>query len=572
MTTPGGESDIQAEADELLERGYAQAGDGDTEAALATFDEIVRRWSEETEPGLRIVVGQALCACTHLLEAPDDRARLDRVMDFLISRGDEAIDDEIADFVAWALGERVTEHLDHGRREEALLTLEDIHGRFHGHSGPDIQDRVRWALATRANLLRDMGRGVEARAASEALLSSSEALLDPWLRGSVIWGLCAEATSDAAGTPCRLVAYDDILARLAELDDPRSDVAAAEVLLAKGSDLLNAERRAEAVVAFDGVVARYPAADDRIEMLPTVALAHDYLARTLAELGRADEVLDVADGLRRLLGEADLPARSIEREVYSTWESDLARTFARAMDVETWDVPGVGSDDERSAVIESRAIELVREVIEAIPATGMSERPLGAMLMVFALAGARLARRGGAVPPGADVHSLPQQVAAIGMADWAAELGHPVAGEASEEIRDRQPPETPAAVEPTVVRDLGLWLLSVLASRDIRFALASSVVARETPVDRERSSFARWQVDYSVRLAGWVGPRPAPVAGATAAVALLVAWGNLVAAASPPSPAIDAFPSDELLRSLLDQDELREQLEEALGVLPTWLT
>ncbi len=104
-----------------------------------------------------------------------------------------------------------------------------------------------------------------------------------------------------------IAAYDDLIARFGDSDQMALRIPVAMALFNKGNDLGKLDRRAEAVAVFDDLIARF-GTGDQLELREPVARALIGKGSSLIKLGRPADSIATLDEVIARLGKSDEPA------------------------------------------------------------------------------------------------------------------------------------------------------------------------------------------------------------------------------------------------------------------------
>ncbi len=219
------------EARALLERGVALWAHNEGDLALATFDQLLRRFGETQAPAPLVEVAKALVSKIGVL--------------FAI-----------------------------GRREEALAACDETMRRFNDHEMPEVRMSAALALASKGLALFASNRPEEALAAYEETLRRFDDSETPEFSLIVVMALVNKGVALGALNRCEraLATYDEVLRRFGGNEAPEFIEWVALALVNRGVTLGELNRRKEALVAYDEVLRRY-GDSEAPKLLECVALA-----------------------------------------------------------------------------------------------------------------------------------------------------------------------------------------------------------------------------------------------------------------------------------------------------------
>lgn len=200
----------------LYNRGVAQSLLNQPEAAIATYDEVVRRFGDATELNLREIVSSAL------LNKGNTQARLRQLeaamvtYDEMVLRFGDAPELNLRVQAATALFNKGIAQSDFGESEAAMVTYDELIHRFGDASESSLREQVAKAL---------INKGV-----IQSKLGQSEAAI---------------ATNDEVGR------------RFGDVTEPNVKEHVASALVNQGVTLIRMDQHVAAVAAFDEVLHRF---------------------------------------------------------------------------------------------------------------------------------------------------------------------------------------------------------------------------------------------------------------------------------------------------------------------------
>ena len=257
-------------ARELLRKALALAESGQLQDAVATWDEVIRRFGAS--------------------DAPADREQVSLA---LVNKGK-------------ALGGL-------GRADEALAVLDDVVRRFGADNGEGHPLAVATALAGKGGMLSNLDRHTEALAAwnqvarlfGNSRVPAVEALVANALIGTAV----ALNTLNRHGEA--LKACDEVLERFGKSGSPGLQGELAAAMVGRGHALIALNRVDEAINAWGAVVDRFGRSDS-LRIVEQVASALANVGTALFQSGRLEEALTAFDGVVQSYKRSDAP---ILREV-----------------------------------------------------------------------------------------------------------------------------------------------------------------------------------------------------------------------------------------------------------------
>ncbi len=146
----------------LFNKGVVQAQLGDWEAAIAAYDELVRRTGGSTALGLRENAVRALFNKGASLAGHHRFEEAIAVYDELVTRYSDATEPSFREAVAKALINKGIALAELDRPVEALSVLDDVVARWDNSRDPVLQERAARALVNRAATLIKLGESAAA--------------------------------------------------------------------------------------------------------------------------------------------------------------------------------------------------------------------------------------------------------------------------------------------------------------------------------------------------------------------------------------------------------------------------
>ena len=150
----------------LLNRGFLENRLGESEAAIASYDDAIRRFGDSPLPQLRLCVAMCLLnkgSTLVELESPESMDTAVAIWDDVIDHFGEDGDSDIQVQVRRALTKKAGAHMKMERRDAAVAAIDDAVARYGTAERHDLRCEVATALELKAMILNQMGRGHEAR-------------------------------------------------------------------------------------------------------------------------------------------------------------------------------------------------------------------------------------------------------------------------------------------------------------------------------------------------------------------------------------------------------------------------
>lgn len=284
---------------------------GSPELRLAIFDEIDRRYGTSVDPALRREVAEALTSKGALLGSYEVQRHEESlaVFDEAVSRFQDATDPHLVAEVAYAQLGRAEAFGELGRQEDAVAATDAVIELYDGEAALPFRELVADAHVKRGWFLHELGRDDEAIAAADHVIGCLRESTEPelcrclgnarGLKGSVLDSLgredewLEELIADA----------DAETARLGDSTEPLPAARATRALFSKANALGELYRYEEALATYDAAFER-PAEPDDLDdptiipfYRPAFARAHRRKDRAvvLTALDRIDEATEALD-------------------------------------------------------------------------------------------------------------------------------------------------------------------------------------------------------------------------------------------------------------------------------------
>jgi tetratricopeptide (TPR) repeat protein len=293
--------------------------------AIASYNEVVRRFGGSTDPLIRSKVAWSLhqeaAILAKLGRNDEEIARYDEVL----SRFGESDNPSLCEGVAIALVNKGVTLGKLGRCKEGIASFNEVLSRFGASDDPALAERVAIALVNKGVALGELGRYEDEIASYDEVLSRFGASDDPPLAELVARGLVNKgvALRRLGRYEEAIACYDEVLSRFGASDDPPLAEQVAIALVNKGVALRRLGRYEEAIACYDEVLSRFGASDDPA-LAERVAIALVNKGDALGELGRHEDEIACYDEVLTRFGASDGPV--------------LAEQVARALNGKTWTI------------------------------------------------------------------------------------------------------------------------------------------------------------------------------------------------------------------------------------------
>ncbi len=235
---------------------------GRTADAIATYDEVVRRFGDAANPALKELVAKVLVSKGFALGEEGRRTDAIATYDEVVQCFGDAAEPSLKVLVAKALTNKGVDLGTDGKFGDAVAVYDEVIRRFGDASELALKEQVSKALVNRGVDLGEYGK-----------------------------------TTDA------IASYDEVVRRFGDAAEFVLKERVAKALIFKGIDLGKADRRADAIATYDEVVRRFANATEP-DLREQVAKALIFKGIDLGEDGKRTEALAVYDEVVRHFGDA----------------------------------------------------------------------------------------------------------------------------------------------------------------------------------------------------------------------------------------------------------------------------
>ncbi len=312
---PEEEPEGLAAAKALLHRAV-ELQEQDPEEALATWDEVVRRFGESRSPEVfQLVVLALLCKAEALGELNRPEEALAGYEETLAAyeeagrRFDEEDTDVHVEIAANALLNKGVTLGELNRAEESLAVFDEVVGRFTEGETSAPLETVAKALLNKGGTLGRLNRRDEELAAYQEVVHRfgecpSPEVVEPVAAALFCKGIALAALNRREEA---LAAYDEVGRRLGESDTEVHLALLARALLRKGVALGELGRTQESLAVYEEVVRRFEESETA-DLLEMVANALVNKGAALGELDRPEEELAAYEEVIQRFGESEISA------------------------------------------------------------------------------------------------------------------------------------------------------------------------------------------------------------------------------------------------------------------------
>lgn len=276
------------DARELLHSADKWAREGNPAEALVHYERVATR-SEEATP--RALIASAMLGRARMLRALG-RDGVVAALDDLVSRFADDSDPGVRGIVTASLARKAQALEAQGRYGDALQVRDDVLARLRDPRTPAARRAVLWALASKARVLVAEGQPSQAVAACDQLLSMVVEPLEPRAQPPVAAALArkARALRQLGRFDDALAAVGELVARFGTADDRQVQLQVAEGCWERGLVFSQTERRELAASACWELVKSLSGATEP-ELRAVAARALVQRAFNIERLGRVDEAI-----------------------------------------------------------------------------------------------------------------------------------------------------------------------------------------------------------------------------------------------------------------------------------------
>ncbi len=292
----------------LLNKGVRHHEHGEFDAALAAYDDLVKRFGDSDALELQIPVSKALFnkGITHARLGAHEAALT--AYDDLVKRYGASNVPELQVPVSTALLNKGFTHDQRGEQEAALAAYDDLVEHYSASDALELQVPVSKALLNKGITHGRLGAHEAALAAYDDLLARYGASNVPELQVPVSKALLNKGVTHGqrGEQEAALAAYDDLLARYGASNVPELQVPVSNALLNKGVTHGQRGEQEAALAAYDDLVARYR--DSNVPELQ-VPVSNALLNKgvTHARLGAQQAALAAYDDLLARYRDSNVP-------------------------------------------------------------------------------------------------------------------------------------------------------------------------------------------------------------------------------------------------------------------------
>ena len=307
----------------FLMKAVAHEALGDSEAAIATLDEVIERFGASEAPEIQVLMAVTLF-CKGVIRGDGDFEAAIATFDEVIERFGASEAPEIQVVVARALSHKGATRGELGEFEAAIATFDELIERFGASEAPEIQVLVARALFHKGVTRGQLGEPEAAIATSDELIERFGASEAPEIQVLVARAFCYKgfARVRLGDSEAAIAAFDEVIERFGASEALEIQVQMARALFYKGVTRGELGDFEAAIAAFDEVIKRLGASEaPEIQVLVARALGSKGVRQT--EIRRAEEALHTCEELERRLG-----TLTGNEEIEFTWCARRVRTKA----------------------------------------------------------------------------------------------------------------------------------------------------------------------------------------------------------------------------------------------------
>ena len=288
------------EVQRLVAQGREHTRSGETEAAIAAYDELVRRYGSSNAPDVQVWIARALYDKGRLQgKSGDAEAAITACNEMVKRYGDSAAPD-IRYWVAATLCWKANQQGQLGEAGAAIVTCNEVVERFGGSAAPDTRYWVVIALCEKGDRQGESGDAEAAIATYDEVVKRYGGSDAPNIQFAVSMALCWKGNQqgELGETEAAIATYDEVVKRYGGSDAPNIQFAVSMALCWKGNQQGELGETEAAIATYDEVVKRYGGSDaPDTRFWVAVALCwkgerQEELGETEAAIATYDEVVE----------------------------------------------------------------------------------------------------------------------------------------------------------------------------------------------------------------------------------------------------------------------------------------
>jgi tetratricopeptide (TPR) repeat protein len=293
----------------LINKGFTQSQLNQSEAAIASYDDVLRRFGVTTEPALREQVAKALINKGFTQSQLNQSEAAIASYDDVLRRFGEATEPALREQVANALINIGNRQGQLNRSEAAIASYDDVLRRFGEATEPALREQVAKALINKGNRQGQLNQIEAAIASYDDVLRRFGEATEPALREPVAKALVNKGVTQGQlnQSEAAIASYDDALRRFGEATEPALREQVAKALINKGVTQGQLNQSEAAIASYDQVLRRFGEATEPA-LREQVAKALINKGNRQGQLNQSEAAIASYDEVLRRFGEATEPA------------------------------------------------------------------------------------------------------------------------------------------------------------------------------------------------------------------------------------------------------------------------
>ncbi|MBO9679244.1 MAG: hypothetical protein J7556_13470 [Acidovorax sp.] len=220
----------------LVNRGITQGQLSQSEAAMATYDEVLRRFGDSAEPALRKQVAMALVNKGSTQGQLNQNEAATATYDEVLRRFGDSAEPALRKQVAMALVHKGIAQGQLNQNEAAMATYDEVLRRFGEAAEPALRKQVAMALVNKGGTQGRLNQNEAAMATYDEVLRRFGDSAEPALRKQVAMALVNKGITQGRlnQNEAAMATYDEVLRRFGDSAEPALRKQVARALVNKG--------------------------------------------------------------------------------------------------------------------------------------------------------------------------------------------------------------------------------------------------------------------------------------------------------------------------------------------------
>ncbi|MDR3557435.1 MAG: tetratricopeptide repeat protein [Syntrophobacteraceae bacterium] len=250
---------VRGSASRMLEDGFELLKNGNYEQALATLDDVIRKFGDEREPGLIGSVAKAMLSRGFTLGALGRSEDAIRAYEEVVERFGDSREPALAEQVAMALFNKGITLGSLGRSEDAIRVYDEVVERFGDSREPALARQVAMALFNKGGTLGELGRSEDEIRVYEEVVERFGDSGEPGLAEQVAMALLNKGVTLGflGRSEDAIRAYEEVVERFGDSREPALVERVARAMVNRGIRLGILGRSEDAIRAYEEVVERF---------------------------------------------------------------------------------------------------------------------------------------------------------------------------------------------------------------------------------------------------------------------------------------------------------------------------